>query len=336
MPARQLAMPAMMKAMKAMKAIATHARGSLSDLKVTDVPIPEPAAGEVRVRVAASAVNPADHKVATGAAGAGFIHAKVFPQIAGYDLSGTVDALGDGVHGLAVGDEVFGHIPYAGSTRNGTFAELATISAAAVGKKPASISHETAAALATAGLTALQALRDKAGIGREGRVLVVGASGGVGSLAIGVAKRLGAEVTAISGRDAADFVRELGADDVIERGVDPFADGPRWDAVLDTPSVLGFFAARRGLRSGGTYLPTVPSPAMIVGKLASLFTAQRMRFVVVDSRRADLETLAAWVEAGMRVPIEATFPVRDAAKAIEAITSGGRRGRVAITVADGW
>jgi NADPH:quinone reductase-like Zn-dependent oxidoreductase len=320
-----------------MKAIATHARGSVADLRITEVPVPEPGPEEVRVRVVASAVNPADHKVATGTGGAGFIHAKVFPQIAGYDLSGTIDALGAAVDGLAIGDAVFGHLPYASSTKNGTFAELVTISAATVAKKPAAISHETAAALATSGLTALQALRDQARIGKDHRVLVVGASGGLGSLAIGVAKRLGASVTGICSADAAAFVRELGADEVIERGgADPWAGGPRFDAVLDTPNAFGFFAARRGLRAGGTYLPTLPSPAMVLGRIASLLTPQRMRFVVVVSRRADLETLATWVEAGMRVPIETTYPVREAAAALEAIVRGGRRGRLAITVAGGW
>lgn len=319
-----------------MKAIATHAPGSTADLKVTEVPVPTPGPGEIRVRVIAAAVNPADHKVATGAGGAGFIHAKVFPQIAGYDLSGTVDAVGEGVSDLQVGDAVFGHIPYAGTTKHGTFAELATIAADAVAKKPEGIPHETAAALATAGLTALQSLRDKAGVVSGSHVLVVGASGGVGSLAVVVGKRLGAEVTGICGEDAADFVRGLGADEVIARSTDPFAQGPRWDAVLDTPNALGFFTARRGLRPGGTYMPTLPSPAMVLGKLVSLVTSQRMRFVVVVSRRADLETLAGWTEDGMAVPIEARYPVRDAAKAIDEIARGGRRGRIAIEVADGW
>jgi NADPH:quinone reductase-like Zn-dependent oxidoreductase len=308
-----------------MRALAADSIGSTSNLRVTEVAAPVAGRGEVRVRVDHSALNPADWKVVTGATGAGFIHAKSFPLVVGYDVSGTIDAVGEGVNDLSVGDEVFGHLAYAGSQKQGAFAERVTIGASAVAKKPASVSHEAAAASATAGLTALQAMRDVGRVRADDRVLIIGASGGVGSLAVGIAKRLGAKVTAVCSTDSVGFVRELGADDVVDRKTDEIgARGGDYRMVFDTPNASSFGQCSALLASGGTYVATLPSFAFVTGKVASLLSSKRCAFVVVESKRTDLEQLARWTADGLTVPIESRHLVKNGAAARAAAAVGSR------------
>ena len=320
-----------------MRALAAESIGSTGNLRVMEVPAPVAGAGELRVRVDHSALNPADWKVVTGASGAGFIHAKSFPLVVGYDVSGTIDAVGEGVSDLSVGDDVFGHLAYAGKQKQGAFAELVTIPASAVAKKPAGVSHEAAAASATAGLTALQAMRDVGRLRAGDRVLIIGASGGVGSLAVGIAKRLGAKVTGVCSTDSVGLVRELGADDVIDRKKEDLgARGGDYRVVFDTPSASSYRQCSALLASGGTYVVTLPSFAFVTGKVASLFSSKRCAFVIVESKRADLEELGRWLADGLTVAIESRHLVKDGAAAIDAIGAGGRRGRIAMQVKDGW
>jgi NADPH:quinone reductase-like Zn-dependent oxidoreductase len=317
-----------------MKALST-ARG-VAGLEVTDLPLPEPGAGEVRVRVRASALNPADQKVLGGEFVGNILHAKQRPLVAGYDLAGTVEAAGPGAD-LAIGDEVFGFIAYGRATRRGAFAEAAVAPAASLARRPAALSPGDACALATAGATALQALRDVARLKEGQRVLVVGASGGVGSLAVGVARKLGAEVTGLCSASAAEFVRSLGATAVLVRGQDdPFRDGPGYDVVFDPACAYSFGAARPALRPGGAYVPTLPSPGLFLAMGMAPLLGRRVGFLTVRSRRADLEQLAAWAADGLKVPIDSTFAVRDLGKALARLARGGMKGRVVIEVEGGF
>jgi NADPH:quinone reductase-like Zn-dependent oxidoreductase len=179
-----------------MKAMAASSYGRLEGIAQIDAPLPTPGRGEVRVRVVASALNPADYKVILGTLK--FLHARNRPLIVGYDFSGTVDAVGSSVRGFSVGDDVFGFLPYGPGNRRGAFAESLIAKTDEIAIKPAGVSHALAAAAATTGLTAIQSIRD---LGRlpasGGEVLVTGVSGGVGSIAVGVAKRLNARVTAV-------------------------------------------------------------------------------------------------------------------------------------------
>ncbi len=190
-----------------MKVISAGQYGPLEQLKLSEFPLPQPEAGEVRVRVAASALNPADFKVVLGTMK--FLHARNFPMVVGYDFSGRVEALGPGVEGVNRGDDVFGFLPYAMANRRGAFAEQLVARADQLALKPAGVSHLQAAAAATAGISALQSLRD---LGRlpasDSRVLITGVSGGVGSLAVGIARRLGASVTALGTGKGLDLARQ--------------------------------------------------------------------------------------------------------------------------------
>jgi NADPH:quinone reductase-like Zn-dependent oxidoreductase len=320
-----------------MRAVGWRTRGSDADPQPIDVDAPVPGRGELRVHVAWSAVNPADLKVSRGEMLSRLLHARVSPLVVGYDFSGWVERSGEGVDNFKAGDEVFGFLPYAGSTRQGAFAELVTVGQGAVGRKPAGVSHEHAAAAATAGATALQSLRDL-GRARDGsRVLVVGAAGGVGSLAVGVAKRLGARVVAVCSTHAVDFVRELGADEVVDRRKqDPLAVPGPFDVVFDAAAAYGYFAWRPKLAPAGAYVTTLPSPGVFVGKIAAAFTARRSEFVVVKAIPKDLERVASWISDGMRVPIDSRFPVRELPSALSRLAKGSVLGRISVQVEGGF
>lgn len=333
-----------------MKAMVVDGFGSVEDLHEADVPTPEPGRGEVRVRVRASCANHADTKAITGQVK--LMHSGGFPRVVGYDLSGVVDAVGADVHDLAPGDEVFGHLAYSRETKLGSFAEYTVAPAASLARKPEAVSHETAAASATAGLTALQALRDLGGLGgrddvrtpdgsgggNDGdvggrRALIVGASGGVGSLAVGVARRLGARVTAIASSSSAEFVRSLGADEVVERDrTDPFAGSDRYDVIFDTPAVHSYGRWAHRLKPGGSYVTTLPSLSFLTGKLRSWLSGRGCHLVVVKSRRPDLELLGRWMVDGLPVPVEETYPLERVGEALKRLERGGMRGRLAISV----
>jgi NADPH:quinone reductase-like Zn-dependent oxidoreductase len=315
--------------------MAIEAYGPTGTLREIELPVPSPGPGQVRVRVHASAVNPADFKVVTGKVK--LLHDRRFPLVAGYDLSGVVDEVGEGVNDLVVGDEVFGHHHYSGKTGLGAFAEHTLIGAGMVARKPPGVDHRAAAAAATSGLTALQSFRDKARLSSDGRVLVIGASGSVGSLAVGVAKRLGASVTGVCSGYAVDLVRELGADRVIDRKKEDFLAGDGgFDAILDASTMYSFGACKRLLANGGTFVALLPSFALLTGLVSSVFSSKRCTWAIVNPVREDLERIGKWLGDGMGVPIHETLPIREVAKAIDTLMAGGVLGKIAIDVYDGF
>ena len=318
-----------------MKAMAASAYGPLEGLGQIEVPLPTPGRGEVRVRVVASALNPADYKVLLGTMK--FLHGRNRPLIVGYDFSGTVDAVGPEVTARSVGDEVFGFLPYGPFNKRGAFAQALIAKCEEIASKPNGISHETAAAAATTGLTAIQSMRD---LGRlpasGGQVLVTGASGGVGSISVGVANKLNASVTAVGSGMGLEIARRLGAASVLDRTQ---ADLPgniheQFDVVFDAAAAFRWRKWRGTLKTGGAFVTTLPSFAFAVDKAASLFARTRVHFVNVKSRPADLELLAGWLEEGLEVPLATSIPVRDLAKGLAQLQKAG--GRISVRVADGF
>jgi NADPH:quinone reductase-like Zn-dependent oxidoreductase len=315
--------------------MAASAYGPLEGLGQIEVPLPTPGRGEVRVRVVASALNPADYKVLLGTMK--FLHGRNRPLIVGYDFSGTVDAVGPEVTARSVGDEVFGFLPYGPFNKRGAFAQALIAKCEEIASKPKGISHETAAAAATTGLTAIQSMRD---LGRlpasGGQVLVTGASGGVGSISVGVANKLNASVTAVGSGMGLEIARRLGAASVLDRTQ---ADLPgniheQFDVVFDAAAAFRWRKWRGTLKTGGAFVTTLPSFAFAVDKAASLFARTRVHFVNVKSRPADLELLAGWLEEGLEVPLATSIPVRDLAKGLAQLQKAG--GRISVRVADGF
>jgi NADPH:quinone reductase-like Zn-dependent oxidoreductase len=318
-----------------MKAIAAPTYGPLESLAQIDAPLPAPGPGEVRVRVVASALNPADYKVVLGTLK--FLHARNRPLIVGYDFSGTVDAVGPSVTEVAVGTDVFGFLPYGPGNKRGAFAEALIAKSDEIAVKPARVSHEVAAAAATTVLTAIQSIRD---LGRlpatGGRVLVTGVSGGVGSISVGIARKLNATVTAVCSGAGLELARSLGAIEVLDRTAQPLPGSIRepFDVIFDASAAYRWREWRGVLRPGGAFVTTLPSLAFAGDKIHSLFTGTRVHFVNVKSRPADLRLLASWLEDGLPVPLASTIPVREVAQGLARLQRAG--GRIAVRVADGF
>ena len=284
----------------------------------------------------AASVNPADLKVITGKDGGRFLHAKNHPTAIGFDFSGTVEEVGANVRGRSVGDEVFGFLAYSFSTKQGSFAELVAVKPDRVGVKPPGISYEAAAAAATVGCTALQGLRERGRLKPGQRVLVNGASGGVGSYAVQIALALGANVTGTSSAAKADFVRGLGVEEVIDYRKTPLQSLEQtYDVFLDAASMSSFREVKGLLNRGGAYVTLLPTAALFGGMLLSIFSSKRCSFVTVQSRAADLDQLAQWLSTGELAPsVEQTFPLSEIGTALTTLASGSVRGKIALRIAE--
>jgi len=318
-----------------MKAIAAPGYGPLESLALLDVPLPVPGRGEVRVRVVASALNPADHKVVLGTLK--FLHARNRPLIVGYDFSGTVDAVGPSVTEVSVGDDVFGFLPYGPGNARGAFAEAVVARCDEIAVKPKGVSHEIAAAAATTGLTAIQSIRDLGRLpARDGQLLVTGVSGGVGSIAVGIGRKLNAAVTAVGSGKGLELAKRLGAVEVLDRTTRPLPGDlhERFDVVFDPSAAYRWREWRGALKPGGAFVTTLPSLTFAADKISSLFAGTRVHFVNVKSRPDDLRLLATWLEEGLEVPLASTIPVREVAKGLAQLQKSG--GRVSVRVADGF
>ena len=306
-------------------------------VEMTEMPRPMPGPGEVRVEVIASAVNAGEEKVIGGDFVGRFLHAKTSPLVLGWDFAGTVDALGDGVTDIDEGTAVWGHLAYSMSTKQGTFAEYVTLPREALAPKPDDVPYHVAAAAPTIAMTGLQSLRDLAGLGEGGKVLIIGAGGGIGSVAVGIGKRLGGHVTAVCSTKDVERVEALGADAVIDRKKsDPLEAASAYDVVFDTPAVHSFGHCANVMRAGGTYVTTLPDAGLVTGMARALFTSKRCRFVQVASKRADLELVGGWLSDGLEVPIDSRHKISDLGAALERQADRGRVGRVVVDVAEGW
>jgi NADPH:quinone reductase len=297
---------------------------------VRDIDDPDPAAGEVKVRLGATGLNPFDNAVVQGYLKDRMEHR--FPLVPGMDASGTIEAIGDGVSDWALGDEVFGSVGkmYLGG---GTLAELATMSATTVARKPASIDHPSAAATPVAGVTALTMV-DAADIS-EGKVVVaIGATGGVGSYFVQLAARRGARVVAICSGQNADYAQKLGAADVID-----YTEGDVTDAVRSRyPDGIDAVADMHGdgdavarlaehVRSGG-HVTSAVGAADTEALGSRGIQATNVMGVVTT---AALESLAAGFEQGQFVTPELhSFSLSDASEALAAVGSGHTRGKIVV------
>ena len=255
-------------------------------------------------------------------------------RVPGLDVAGTVVAVGPAVTRFAAGDEVFG-------VARGSFAEYAAAPEGTLARKPAALSFEQAAAVAVSGLTALQGLRDAGRIKPGQKVLVIGASGGVGSYAVQLASSFGAEVTGVCSTAKADLVRSIGADHVIDYTRADFADGQRhYDLILDIGGNSRLSRLRRALTPRGTLVIVGGEGGKWTGvgrqlrALAlSVLIRQRLTTFVSRHRQADLDTLRLLTEGGQVIPvIDRTYPLAEAPQAIRHLHAGYARGKIVITV----
>lgn len=311
-----------------MRAIRQDTLGGPDVLKVVETGRPEPGPSEVLVRVHVAGVNPTDwwHRSTGGLLGEGR------PVPLGWDVSGVVEAVGLGVTMYRPGDEVFGmpRLPEPA----GAYAEFMTSPARHLARKPAGITHVEAAALPVAALTAWQSLVDTAGVRPGHRVLVHAAAGGVGHLAVQIAKARGAYVIGTASAAKHAFVRGLGADEVVDYRTTDFTEAVAdMDVVLDT--VGGAYGPRSldVLRPGGMLVSLAsPAEAHLAGEAEQ--RGLRAGFTIVEPDNGGLREIAALVESGrLRVHVDTVLPLEQAGKAHEIGETGRTQGKIVLTVA---
>ena len=321
-----------------MRALVQEGEGSADVLHVREIERPALAPDGVLVRVRAASVNALDwHSVHGGAIlriASTIMRSKNEP-VRGVDVAGVVEAVGENVAHLGPGDEVFGNAP-------ASFAEYASGREDRLARKPANVSFEQAAAVGVAGRTALQGLRDVAGVRPGQRVLVHGAGGGVGTFSVQIAKALGAHVTAVTGPNKVDIVRSLGADEVIDYTTEDFARRPeRFDVVFDVAATRSIGSLRRMLLPGGVLVlvgADKRGAVAIFGRILSALVRsrllrQRVRFFVAKTDQKDLFFLRDLLESGQLTPrIDRTYPLSEGAEAIRYVGTGQARAKVVITV----
>ena len=326
-----------------MKAIVRTHYGSPDVLRLSEVERPVPKDDEVLVKVHAASVNPLDWHTMRGepflvrAGGGGWRRPK--DQRLGVDLAGRVEAVGSNVTRFQVGDEVFGR-------GHGALAEYACAPESALVAKPTNLSFEAAAAVPIAALTALGALRDKGQLQPGQQVLIQGASGGVGSFAVQIAKALGADVTAVCSTRNVDTARSLGADHVIDYTREDFTKGrrksrQRYDLILAVDGYRPIWTYRRALRSNGrfvlvgasTHLLRAVFQGMLLGPAISKLGRKKMGIFMARLTHEDLVRLKELLEAGKVVPvIDRHYPLSEVAEAMRYLEAGHARGKVVITV----
>ncbi len=256
--------------------------------------------------------------------------------VPGYDVAGTVEAVGSAVTRFAVGDEVFG-------ISRGSFAEYAAARADKLARKPVNATFEQAAVTPVSGITALRALTDVGRVQPGQRVLIIGASGGVGTYAVQLAKALGAEVTGVCSTGKLDLVRGLGADHVVDYTRDDFADGERrYDLIIDIAGRPALSRLRRALTPTGTAVLvggedggnlTGGMNRQLRALVASWFSRQKLTMLVPKERASDIERVAEFIDAGTVTPsVDRAYPLDRALDAMRHLQDGEARGKVAITV----
>jgi NADPH:quinone reductase-like Zn-dependent oxidoreductase len=335
-----------------MKAIVYDRYGSADVLQFTEVGMPAVRDDEVLVRIRAAGLNPADWRLMRGmpypARLAAGLRRPATPTIPGWDLAGRVEKAGRSVQQLRPRDEVFGRTrlayragPGAG-VATGSCAEYASLAEGLLVRKPAGLTFEQAAAVPLAAMTALQALRDAGRVRPGQKVLINGASGGIGTFAVQIATALGAEVTGVCSTRNLDLVRSIGAAHVVDYTREDFtAGGQRYDLILDTAD-RSLADCRRALTPRGILVPVGgsrggrwlgPLARQYRARLLSPFVPQALRAFHTTWNRHDLELLTDLIESGQIMPvIDRTYPLSATAEAMRYLEAGHARGKVVIRV----
>ncbi len=312
-----------------MEAVVFRRPGGPEVLHVERVERPEPRYGEVLVRVRAASVNPADDKArgspVLGRVLRGMGRGAVVP---GLDFAGVVELTGPGATRFLRGAEVYGVM---GVTALGSYAEYVRVKERQVAHKPENLSFEEAAAVPVVGLTALQLLRDKAEVRAGERVLVNGASGGVGTMAVQIARAYGCHVTGVCSGKNRELVLSLGAERVVDYEREDVRQSGPFDVVLDAVAKLPGALVRALLAPNGRYVSTLPSAAALAWMVAGPLKKQHARILRMRPNGADLEELRRMLEEGQVKPIlERVLPFTDATRAHQLVHEGHTRGKVVL------
>ncbi|UOR03692.1 NADP-dependent oxidoreductase [Hymenobacter aerilatus] len=313
-----------------MKAIYFNEYGPASVLQYGEQPTPKPKANQILVRVRASSVNPVDWKIRKG--DMKLIMSPLFPKLTGRDVAGEVVAVGSDVVRFAPGNRVYGMVAGLGGA-NAEYAVLEEVETAFI---PDNLSFEQAAAVALVTVTALQGLRDHASLLSGDRVLINGASGGVGAMAVQLAWALGAgEVVGTCGPSNVELVRSLGASQVYNYKERDFTkDRSRYDVVFDAAGKSSFSESKACLRNNGRYVTTTPDPkAIAAGAVAAAFSSKKQAAFMAKNSGSDMALISAWLKAGTIHPIiDRTFSLAETRAAQEYGEQGESKGKIVLTV----
>ena len=324
---------------ESMKGVVSECYGSPDVLKLEQLAKPTPADDQLLVKVHAAALNPLDWHMMRGSPYimrmSSGIGTPKDPRV-GVDFAGTVEAVGKNVTLFKPGDEVFGGA-------DGAVAEYVVVrESRGVALKPANVSFEQAAAVPVAAVTALQGLRDKGGIKPGQKVLINGASGGVGTFAVQIAKHFGAAVTGVTSTRNVELVRSLGADHVVDYTQEDFAQGPqRYDLILDNVGNRSISDLRRALQPKGTLVIVGgqkgdwlgPMMGVIKASIVANFVDQKMGFFIAKLDHDDMKLLGELMQTGKVTPvIDRRYPLSEAAKAMEYLETGRARGKVIVSL----
>jgi NADPH:quinone reductase-like Zn-dependent oxidoreductase len=317
-----------------MRALRYHRYGPPDVLRIEELPEPSPGASQVKVRVQTVGLNPLDWKIRAG-------HVRLIPIFRspprgmGTDFAGEIVGVGGGPSTRRVGERVFGSLQPFG--REGALADYLVVSDDRVLPIPQDLDVGEAAALPVAGGTALQALTDEAHVGPGQRVLITGAAGGVGHFAVQIAKHLGAYVVAVCSAGNAAFVRELGADEVVDYAHDDYTRRTdRFDVVFDAASASSFAAANPVLTASGVYISTSGTAAAVIGTAAAAVMARltsRQRaipFALRNDARIWQRLLQLVRERALQAKIERTIALEEVAEAQRSMETGHGRGKIVV------
>lgn len=316
-----------------MKAVVYERYGPPDVLSVRDVPVPEPGAGQIRVKVEATSLNLSDWECLLGKPAYARLGGLRNParNVLGSDIAGVVDQVGEGVTEFTRGDEVYAD----NLALKGGFAEYALMPASAAAIKPAALSFVEASTLPQAGAIALQGTR-LAGPGK--RVLINGAGGGTGSFAIQLAKRAGAHVTGVDNANKLEHMRLAGADDVIDYQRDDYTKSGRYDLILDLVAHRSVFAYRRALKRGGTYRCVGGTSRSLLriftaGGMLGLVSGRSIGVLVVKEGPEHFEPLAALCTSGdVRIHVDRTYTIMETPTALSAVGDGRAVGKIVVEV----
>jgi len=321
-----------------MKAIIFTKYGPPDVVRLREIEKPTPKPDEVLIQTRAASINAYDLHILTAdpfiirVMGGGFLRPK--HQRLGADVAGRIEAVGANVKRFRVGDEVYGIL----TEENGSFAEYVCAGENALALKPARLTFQAAAAVPMAGFTALQALREVGQIRAGHKVLIYGASGGVGTFAVQIAKAFGAEVTAVCSRRQVDVMRSIGADEIVVYTEEDFAQrGQRYDLILAANGYRSIFHYRRVLSPKGIFVATGGVAqifqAMLLGPRLSKAGGQKFGSMVAHPNRKDCDVLNELLESSKVVPvIDRMYPLEEAAEALRYVGEGHARGKVVITM----
>ena len=311
-----------------MKALVIRKYGGTDVLEHTEVPTPKVGPGQVLIKVEAASVNPIDWRIRKGEMKF-FVRAK-FPITLGAEVSGEISEVGSGVSRFKVGDKVFSLVP--GDV--GGFAEYVCVPEEAAAARPATLDAVQAASVPVGAITALQSLRDKGELKAGQRVLVNGASGGVGLFAVQLAKELGAVVTAVCSEAKFELVRSAGATECLDYKKADFTTlGKRWDLIFDAAASKKFADCRKALEPHGIYVTTIGGGGDMIMPAFNVFRSQKGRFIIAKPSSGDLTYIGGLLDTGkLKTVVGHVFPMAKMADAQDLSESGKSSGKIVITL----